>query len=216
MIRVVIGDSLCLVRNGLRSVVTSSLDMQVIKEVEKSDQLLELVTAIDTDVLITDLMMNQEDCGVHGLELLRRLKLVAKDTFPIIIILAGFEPAYALRLMREGISGCLTLGSSPDDLVEAIRTVHSGERYLSKKLKSTCLMLASGQDSELPHMTLSLREYEVFIRLAKGYSITQIASDLLLSPKTISTYRKRAMEKLSVASNTDLIRYAIRCHLIRN
>ena len=210
MIRVLIGDSIYLFRDGLRSIVSSCIDMRIIREADTSEQLLDMLKHTDADVLITDLMMHQ--AGVNGLELVRRLKLI-RHRLPLVVILQEPQPEYALLLLRAGCSGCLTFGSSSEDLINAIRSASGEKRYISDTLKCTILPLIANKHQG-PSYKLSSREYEILIRLAKGETTKEVAQELCLSSKTISTYRSRALTKLGLRSNTDLIRYAIRHNLI--
>jgi two-component system invasion response regulator UvrY len=196
MIRVVIVDDHAIVRNGLRQFLSDHVDLRVTGEAADGREALELVRGGDLDVLLMDLSMPDQS----GVDALAAIKARRPD-LPV-LILSGFpETHYATTLLRQGASGYLNKGCDPDDIVKAIRTVAMGRRYITAQVP--------------PHEGLSERELQVFLRLAKGETVGQIAEGMFLSVKTVSTYRARTLEKLQLETNSDLTYYALKNGLIQ-
>ena len=210
MIRIAIVDDHAIVRAGLRQYFSEQVDLRVTGEAANGREALELVRQGDLDVLVMDLSMPDHS----GVDALAAIKARAPD-LPV-LILSGFPEAhYATALLKQGASGYLNKECDPEEIIKAIRTVHRGRKYISTAVAE---LLASGLDvtaSKAPHELLSEREFQVFLRLAKGETIGHMAESMSLSVKTVSTYRTRVMEKMSLASNSDLTYYALKNGLIQ-
>lgn len=210
MINVAIVDDHALVRTGLRQFLSEETDLRVIAEAASGREAIDLVRLQpDLDVLILDLSMP----GQSGLDALAMIRAKAPDL--AILILSGFpEEHYAMNLIRQGASGYLNKECDPAEIVRAIRTVAQGRRYITPSVAELLADQLNRKDSGPLHEQLSEREFQVFLRLAKGDTVGQIAEALSLSVKTVSTYRTRLMEKLALQSNSDLTYYALKNGLI--
>ena len=209
MIRVAIVDDHAIVRAGLRQFLSEQIDLEVTAEAADGRAALDLVRAGGFDVLVMDLSMPGQG-GVDALVAIR-----ARAPGLPVLILSGFpEEHYATALLRHGASGYLNKECDPEEIVDAIRTVHQGRKYVTRAVAE---LLAEGLVSveRPPHEQLSEREFQVFLRLAQGESIGQIAQGMSLSVKTVSTYRTRLLEKMRLSSNSDLTYYALKNGLIR-
>ena len=204
MIRVVIADDHPIVRAGLRQILSEDRDIEVAGEAGDGNMLLEQVRRHDFDVVLLDLTMP----GPDGLDVLKQLK-IEYPGLPVIILTVHPESQYALRILRAGASGYLTKESAPDELIGAIRKVHRGGKYISVSLAEKIAFALDAGTEQKPHETLSDREYQVLCLLAAGKTVTEIAEELSLSVKTISTYRARILEKMRMKTNAELIHYAI-------
>lgn len=209
MIRVGIVDDHAIVRAGLKQFLSEHVDIRVTGEAANGREALELARAGEVDVLLMDLSM--PDSG--GVDALAAIKARYPDL--AILILSGFPEAhYATTLLRQGASGYLNKECDPEEIAQAIRTVARGRRYITAGVAE---MLADGLsgDSRPAHETLSERELQVFLRLAKGETIGAMAESMFLSVKTVSTYRTRVLEKLQLHTNSDLTYYALKNGLIQ-
>ena len=209
MIRVAIVDDHAIVRAGLRQFLSEHVDLRVTGEAGNGREALDLVRGGDLDVMVMDLSMPDKS----GVEALASIK--AREPDLPVLILSGFPEAhYATTLLRQGASGYLNKECEPEEIVAAIRTVHRGRKYITAGIAA---MLADGLmiDHEALHEQLSKRELQVFLRLAAGETVGQMAVSMSLSVKTVSTYRSRVMEKLRLASNSDLTYYALKHGLIQ-
>ena len=148
-----------------------------------------------------------------GLEVLKQLRSEHPEV-PVLILTMYPEAQYAIRALRAGASGYLIKESTPDELVKAVRTVSEGRRYVSASLAERLAFDLTGDSDRLPHELLSDREYQVMCRIASGRTVSQIAEELSLSVKTISTYRSRLLEKMNLQNNAELTHYAIRNQLV--
>ena len=202
MKRILVADDHFLVRKGLRQLLESTLPDCAVDEAEDGHAVLGLARAASYDLVILDYSMP----GMDGLDLIRDLKDLDPATHILVLTILP-EEQYALRAFRLGASGCANKAIDPGELVEAVRTVLAGRRYLSPKAGELLLdELAGGEDS--PHLRLSDREFQILKFLAGGRSVGEIAATLNLSVKTVSTYRTRMMEKMRFENNSQLMRYA--------
>jgi DNA-binding NarL/FixJ family response regulator len=209
MIRVLIADDHTVVRQGLKQILGDTHEMVVAGEATNGQEVLEKVRAETWDVVVLDISMP----GHSGLDVLKQLK-AERPELPVLVLSMYTEDQYALRVLKAGASGYLTKDSAADELVRAIHKVVSGGRYVSPFLAEK-LAFEIGPDShKLPHETLSDREFQVLRLIATGKAVGEIATELSLSPKTISTYRRRMLEKMNLATNAELIHYAIQHHLV--
>ena len=199
-----------MVRAGLRQFFADQSDFSVVAEASNGRGALDIVRKGDVDVIVMDISMPDQS----GVDALVAIKARAPD-LPV-LILSGFpEEHYATTLLRQGASGYLNKDCDPQDIVTAIRTVHRGRKYISAEVAER---LADGlsKGGDVPaHEQLSERELQVFLRLAKGETIGNLAQGMSLSVKTVSTYRTRIMEKMKLESNSDLTYYALKNGLIQ-
>src|SRR5258706_1248162 len=209
MIEILIADDHSVVRQGLRRIVESDDEMKVVDEARSGAELLNLAHAGKVDVFILDLSMP----GRNGLETLKELKRLY-PRLPVIILSIHPEDQYAVRALRAGASGYMTKETAPEELVNAIRHVYNDGRYISPVVAHLLADYVSIDAPEEPHKRLSDREYEIFNLLANGNTVGQIASELNLSVKTISTYRTRTLEKMGLTTNAEITRYALDHKLI--
>ena len=210
MIRIAIVDDHALIRAGLREFFAEQTDFSVVAEAANGREALDIVRKAEVDVLVLDISMP----GQSGIDALVAIKARAPD-LPV-LILSGFPEAhYATTMLRQGASGYLNKDCDPDELVRAIRTVHRGRKYVSAAVAEQLADDLNAADDRPLHEHLSQRELQVFLRLAKGETIGHMAESLSLSIKTISTFRSRIMEKMKLASNSDLTYYALKNGLIQ-
>lgn len=207
MLTVLIADDHFLVRKGLRQLLEENLPGARVDEAPDGARALELARSRRYDLVILDYSMPGRD----GLDLIRDFKDIDPDTHVMILTILP-EEQYAIRAFRLGASGCANKSIDPGELVEAVKTVVSGSRYLSPRARELLLDGLSGAgpaDTE-PHERLSDREFQIFRMLAGGKSVGEIAGNLALSVKTVSTYRARLLEKMSMENNAQLMNYAFR------
>jgi DNA-binding NarL/FixJ family response regulator len=211
MIKIGIVDDHAIVRSGLRQYLSEHVDLRITGEASNGREAMELARGGDIDVMLMDISMPDQS----GVDALAAIKARFPDLY--ILILSGFPEAhYATALLRQGASGYLNKDCDPEDIASAIRTVARGRRYISPALAELLAESAAGGSTDrLPHEQLSEREFQVFLRLAKGETIGHMAEGMFLSVKTVSTYRARVLEKLQLASNSDLTYYALKNGLIQ-
>jgi DNA-binding NarL/FixJ family response regulator len=209
MVRILIADDHAIVRAGLKQILADIPDMMVAGEASNGQEVLDSLRTGEWDVMLLDISMP----GKNGLEV---LKLARQKTprLPVLILSMYPEDQYAVRMLRAGASGYLTKESAPDQLVAAIRKVAQGGRYINPTLAEK---LAAELDSSLEkplHAMLSDREFQIFRAIALGKTASEIATELSLSVKTVSTYRMRVMEKMHMSKNAEIIRYALKNQLL--
>ncbi|MCK9516100.1 MAG: response regulator transcription factor [Ottowia sp.] len=209
MIQIGIVDDHAIVRTGLREFFSEHVDLRVAGEAGSAADAIALVRNTELDVLLLDLSMP----GQSGLDALAMIRAKAPDV-AILVLSAYPEEHYAINLMRRGASGYLNKECDPQDIVKAIRTVARGRRYVSPAVAELLAQQLGQGDSGPVHEQLSEREFQVFLGLARGQTVGEVADALSLSVKTISTYRTRLMEKMGLNSNSDLTYYALKNGLI--
>ena len=209
MIRIAIIDDHAVVRAGLRQFLSEQVDLSVVAEGANGRDALDIVRAGEVDVMVMDLSMPDQS----GVDALAGIKARSPD-LPV-LILSGFpEEHYATTLLRQGASGYLNKECDPEEIVKAIRTIALGRRYITPSVAELLAQQLNRKDVVAPHEQLSEREFQVFLKLAQGETTGAIAQMLSLSVKTVSTYRTRLMEKMGLASNSDLTYYALKHKLI--
>src|SRR6476661_6337050 len=209
MIKIGIVDDHAIVRSGLRQFFSEHVVLRAVGEAASGREAIELVRTTEIDVLIMDLSMP----GQSGIDALAMIRAKAPDVG--ILILSGYpEEQYAVNLIRQGASGYLNKECEPMEIVNAIRTIALGRRYISPSVAELIAQQLNRKEGSAAHDLLSEREFQVFLKLAKGETAGDIASALSLSVKTVSTYRTRLMEKMGLASNSDLTYYALKNKLI--
>ncbi len=210
MIRIGIVDDHAIVRSGLRQFLGDEVDFRVTAEAANGRDALEIVRGGDVDVLLLDISMPDQS----GVDTLAAIK--ARWPELPVLILSGFpETHYATTLLRQGASGYLNKECDPQEIATAIRAVALGRRYITSAVAELLADSVSGERDQLPHESLSERELQVFLRLAKGETVGTVADQMCLSVKTVSTYRSRVMDKLKLQSNSDLTYYAMKNGLIQ-
>ena len=209
MINVGIVDDHAIVRSGLRQFLSEHVDLRVVGEAANGREAIDLVRNAEVHVLVMDLAMP----GQSGLDALAMLR--ARAPRMGILILSGYpEEHYAISMIRQGASGYLNKECDPAEILEAIRTIAMGRRYVTPAVADLLAQQLNRKDDAAPHEQLSEREFQVFLKLARGETAGDIARSLSLSVKTVSTYRTRLMEKMGLSSNSDLTYYALKNRLI--
>lgn len=209
MIKIIIADDHAIVRQGLKQIVDDTPDMKVIDEASDCQEALDKVLKGNFDVVILDITMP----GRGGVDTLKEIKAFKPD-LPVLMLSVHPEEQYAMRVLKAGAAGYINKDSAPNELIEAIRKVASGRKYVSMSLAEK-LAFSLEQDTDKPiHEILSDREFEVMCKIALGHTVSEIAEELNLSIKTISTYRTRILEKMNFKSNAEITRYAIKNHLV--
>jgi len=211
VIRIAIVDDHALVRAGLRQYFAEQADFQVVGEAASGREAMALLREGGLDVMLLDIGMPEQS----GVDTLVAVKARAPE-LPVLILSGFAESQYATTLLRQGASGYLGKDCDPDEIVKAIRTVCRGRKYISAGVAEQLAEELGDKHADQPaHLQLSERELQVFLRLAQGETVGHVAEGMSLSVKTISTYRTRVMEKMHLASNSDLTYYALKHGLIR-
>lgn len=207
---ILIADDHAVVRAGLRQFLEDSGRVTEVAEAATGQQTLDLLRSKRFDLLILDI--NMPDRG--GLDILRNVRTSYPDTR--VLVVSGFpERQYAVNVLRAGASGYLSKESAPEELVKAVQLVLAGHRYVSSALAEQLVTDLDGNPDAPMHASLSEREFQIFTKLAMGRSVSEIARELHLSVKTISTYRTRVLEKMSLRSNAEIASYALKNGLIQ-
>jgi len=204
MIRILIADDHAIVRQGLKQIVEASGEMRVVAEAANGADALSKIREIVCDVVLLDIAMS----GMSGIDALKQLHK-EKPKLPVLILSSYPEDQYAVRLIRIGAAGYLTKESAPALIIEAVRHVVSGKKYITPAVAEMLANELGAHNESPPHETLSDREYQIFLLLASAKTVSEIAVALALSVKTISTYRSRILEKLHLRNNAELMHYAI-------
>ena len=206
MIRLVIADDHAIVREGLKRIVADAADVQVVGEAADGNDVLKVVRAQDFDVLVQDLSMP----GRSGMELIKLVK-AEKPRVRILVLSMHEELQYAVRAIKSGASGYLTKESAPGQLVQAIRKIAAGGAFVSAEVaEQLALGAMPGAVEQAPHHVLTDREFEVFRQLVAGGTVTEIATRLNVSVKTVSTHKANLLQKLGLQNQSELVRYAMR------
>jgi two-component system, NarL family, invasion response regulator UvrY len=210
MPNILIVDDHAVVRAGLKQFLLEDPSIQEVREAATGEQALDALRQGRCDLVILDINMP----GRNGIDILKHIVASSPDTK--ILILSGYpENQYAVNVLRAGASGYLPKESAPEELLKAVRCILQGKRYVSAALAE---MLVSDLDTnrdQPAHSGLSQREFQIFFKLATGASVSEIANELCLSVKTVSTYRSRVLEKMSFRTNADITSYALRNGLIQ-
>jgi DNA-binding NarL/FixJ family response regulator len=209
MIRLVIADDHAIVRGGLKQIFALVPDFDVVGEAVDGSEVLACLHRIPFDLLLLDLNMP----GISGADLIMRVK-AHRAELPILVLSMHNEPQVAARMLKAGASGYITKDSEPDILLNAIRKVAGNGKYIDPELAEKMVFDATSTAQRPPHSLLSERELEVFRLLTIGKSVNEIATQLAISNKTVSTHKVRLMEKMNLTSMADLMRYAMQHGLL--
>ncbi len=210
MTRVLIADDHAVVRAGIRQFLEEDRTLKDIGEAATGTETLEQLRAKPWDIVILDIHMPDRS----GLDVLKQIRAVYPATK--VLIMSGLpERQYALNVLKAGASGYLAKDSAPDELLKAIRVVLQGRRYVSATLAELLVSDLNSDSDQPPHSQLSQREFQIFCKLSAGRTVSQIAEELRLSAKTVSTYRTRVLEKMSFSTNAELTTYALRNGIIQ-
>ena len=204
MIRILIADDHTIVREGLKQMLSACADFKVVGEASNGHEVLARLEDCPCDLLLLDMSMP----GRSGTELIRQVK-AEHPKLQVLVLTMHEEHQYAVRAIKAGAAGYLTKETASDLLVSAIRKVASGGAFITPAVAEQLALDAMPRTSVTPHLALSDREFQVLRLLVAGRSVTDIAEELHLSVKTISTHKARMMQKLDISSQADLIRYAI-------
>ncbi|HSB68013.1 MAG TPA: response regulator transcription factor [Candidatus Methylomirabilis sp.] len=209
MIRILIVDDHAVVRQGVKQIVGQEADMTVVGEARSAEEMLGFIRGQECDVVVEDISMP----GRSGLDALKELKQ-ERPRLPVLILSVHPEHQYAVRALKLGAAGYMTKESAAEELVQAIRQVVSGGRYVSPTLAETLAYDLAANTGSPRHVTLSERERQVLCLVGSGRTVAEIAEELSLSIKTVSTYRTRMLEKLQMRTTADLIQYAVTNRLV--
>jgi len=204
MLKLLIVDDHAIVRKGLIQIISETGGMLVVGEAARASEVYEILAKKPVDILLLDINLP----GVNGLEILKQVK----NDYPeiAVLILTMFpEEQFAFRAIKGGASGYLTKESAPEELIKALHKISSGGKYISASLAEKLAFYIGTKDTDLPHQALSDREFQVMKMLAASKTVSEIAQELHLSVKTISTYRARILQKMRMNKNADLTQYAI-------
>src|SRR3990172_9604973 len=203
MIKIIIADDHPIVREGLKRIIDECSDMDCVGEAANSEEVINRCREKKVDVLLLDISMP----GAGFLDTLQRIK-TKYPSLHVLVLSIHPEEQYAIRAIRAGAAGYLTKNHTPEQLAEAIQQVYAGHKYITSKVAQVLMTtLETGKETEL-YKNLSNREFQILCMLGEGKQLTEIASLLSLSPKTIGTYRNRILDKLKLKSTGELIRYA--------
>ena len=209
MIQVVLCDDHAVLRRGIRDTLTESPDIHVTGEAGSYPELREVLRTAACDVLLLDLNLP----GRSGLEVMASLKETHPD-IKVLIVSMYPEDQYALRCLKAGAHGYANKAGDPVQLITAVQTIVQGRKYLTPEVAQLLADSLAQPTPELPHESLSERELQTLVKIASGKRLSDIAEELMLSPKTVSVYRARVLEKLKLANNAELTVYAIRNRLV--
>jgi len=209
MIRTIVADDHTIVREGLKQLLAAAGDIEVVGEASDGAGVLHSVRGTDFDVLLLDMSMP----GRSGIDLIKQVKS-EKPRVRILVLSMHEEGQYAIRAIRAGASGYLTKDSASAQLVSAIRKVAAGGAFISAEVAEQLALGAMPNAEGLPHTRLSDREFQVFRLLVSGKAVSEIAGELNLSVKTVSTHKARLLEKMGMETQAEMIRYALRHRLV--
>lgn len=209
MISVMIADDHAIVRQGLKQILSETDDIKVAGEAETGFQAIKIARQQDFNVMLLDISLPDR----NGIEILKQIK---KDRPNLAVLMLSMhnEHEFAIRALKAGASGYLNKQSAPAQLVVAIRQVAAGDKYVSPVVAQELANIINSDSDKPLHATLSDREYQTLCFIATGKTLSEISSEMFLSPKTVSVYRARLLEKLKLSNNSEIIRYAIKNKLV--
>jgi two-component system invasion response regulator UvrY len=209
MIRVLLIDDHQLVRNGLKKILESDDDIEVIAEGATGEEAIDLSDKLSPDVLVIDVNMP----GIGGVNAAKQIRRKHPE-IQIIVVTAMSHEAFSYSLQEIGVRGYLSKSSNPDEMIEAVRTVNEGNIYMSRDVAQQLALARNPGDTASKMSELSDRELQVLLMITKGMRVQEISESLFLSPKTVSTYRQRIQEKLGVNNDIELTYWALRHNIV--
>jgi two-component system invasion response regulator UvrY len=210
MLRILIADDHALVRKGLKQILLEEYPSAIVEEVNDGEGVIKKSISHEWDIIISDLSMP----GRGGLDVLKQVKQNLPK-LPVLILSIHPEEQYAIRVLKAGAAGYLSKDAANEELVVAVQRVLQGRKYISPSVaEKIAEYLGNGSSGKAPYEFLSNREFDVFIRLVSGKTVSEIADQLSLSATTVSTYRSRILEKMNMRTNAELTRYALENKLI--
>ena len=204
MINILLVDDHLIVREGIKRIIDDTPDIKTIAEASSGKEAMDLIYKNKYDLILLDISMT----GQNGLQTLKLIKKHDK-TIPVLMLSMHSEEQYAMRSMKAGASGYMTKDTASNELVTAIRKINNGRKFISKEVAELLATDLYHDDEKDPHEQLSDREFEILKMIATGTTTKAIARELSISPKTVSTYRSRILDKLNMRNNSDLIHYVI-------
>ena len=210
MIKILVADDHAVVREGLKQILSGMPDIMVAGEASDGFQALDQARKGDYDLLLLDIAMPR----MSGLDVLKQLRSEGSE-LPILMLSMYPEEQYAIRTLKAGAAGYLAKESAPEELIAAVRKVCGGGKYVTSSLAEKLAAYIDSDMERAPHERLSDREYQVVLMIASGKTVSEIASELALSVKTVSTHRSRAIEKMGMKTNAELTHYAISNGLVK-
>lgn len=209
MTKILIADDHAILREGLKQIIEEAGELEVAAEAADGPQVLSILREEEVDMVLLDISLP----GQNGLDVLKEIK-AEHPQLPVLMLSMHPEEHYAVRAIRAGASGYLTKSGATDDLVDAIRLVARGRKYISPTLAEQLAEELDGGSAKPLHQKLSDREYQILCHIATGKTVTEIADELMLSVKTVSTYRSRILEKMHLKTNAELTYYAVKHQLV--
>lgn len=211
MIRLLIADDHAIIRDGLKQIISFMPDMQVVGEAATGDDVVQMVRALNLDVLLLDMSMP----GRSGIALIQQIH-ASHPALPILILSMYQESQYAVQAMRAGAAGYITKNTASSQLIDGIRKVAAGDTFVSPEISAKLIRQLHRQEEALPHTRLTAREFQIFNMLVTGESVNEIARILSLSNKTVSTHKAAILQKLDATTTAHLIHYALKHGLIND
>lgn len=209
MTDILVVDDHALIRKGLKQLLEDNPDFSLIAEADCGMQAIQMARQHPFDLILLDINLPDK----HGIDVLRQLK-IEHPAVKVIMLSMYPEDQYGIRALKAGAVGYINKQSAPEKLTSAVKTVLNGKKYISEDLAEQLLNTLVGESQELMHQSLSNREYQTLCLMASGKSLTEISEIMLLSPKTVSVYRSRMLEKMGFKNNAEAIHYAISHKLI--
>lgn len=210
MLKILIADDHPLIRRGLIQILKDSIPVHYIHEVEDGAEVLNTIGNGDYNVLILDISLPHRD----GMDILHDVKIQFPD-LPVLMLSIQPEEQYALRALKLGASGCLNKAVAPENLVEAVKTVVAGKKYINNKISNLMVENLNKHIEDEPHESLSEREYQVLLGIGSGLTVTEISDKLNISVKTVSTYRTRLLKKMGLSNSAQLVNYVYKRDLVK-
>jgi two-component system, NarL family, invasion response regulator UvrY len=209
MIRVFIVDDHAILRRGIRDILTDDKRIEVVGEAKDYNELQSQLRKVQLDVLLLDVNLP----GKNGIDILKTLR-EQNPRIKVLMLSMYPEEQYAVRALKAGAYGYLNKASAPEQLVSAVEQIVAGRKFVTPEIAQTLVDNLAAEDGELPHTRLSDREYQTLCLMASGKRLSEIAELLALSPKTVSVYRARILEKMDMQNNAELMRYALQHRLV--
>jgi DNA-binding NarL/FixJ family response regulator len=201
-VKILVADDHAIVRAGIKQILTSINDISIIDEASEGSEVLKKASSEYYDIIVLDISLPD----MNGLDILKKLKVEQPDLHVLILSIHS-EEQYAVRVLKAGASGYLTKASAPEELIKAIMKIVGGEKYVSEALAEKLAKNLEGKSKNLPHELLSDREFQIMRMIAQGKTIKEIAGELFISDKTVSTYRARLLLKMGMKNNSELTHY---------